>query len=181
MIQPTSCFECHTKITPLFRYGPRGIKDLCNACGIRWKRSKDKNRTLVTGMKPKPGQRKKNIVRAPLDLTVDKLREPTKATNIALPETTPQSTPPKLTEQRIQLDGHPKIVNTNLPEQTEITVQTAARTLTTFRQTSSDMRIETIRDESTHIQCDIRSVYALTVSETLAPYLLSYMKYKKSV
>jgi uncharacterized Zn finger protein (UPF0148 family) len=34
-----TCTECGTADTPLWRKGPDGIKDYCNACGIRWKRN----------------------------------------------------------------------------------------------------------------------------------------------
>lgn len=35
-----SCFLCGTTKTPLWRSGPHGPKSLCNACGIRFKKSK---------------------------------------------------------------------------------------------------------------------------------------------
>ncbi|PGH12569.1 hypothetical protein AJ79_04190 [Helicocarpus griseus UAMH5409] len=30
------CSQCHTKITPEWRRGPSGNRDLCNSCGLRW-------------------------------------------------------------------------------------------------------------------------------------------------
>jgi len=33
------CLYCKTANTPLWRVGPDGCKTLCNACGIRWKRT----------------------------------------------------------------------------------------------------------------------------------------------
>lgn len=30
------CANCHTKITPEWRRGPSGQRDLCNSCGLRW-------------------------------------------------------------------------------------------------------------------------------------------------
>lgn len=34
----TCCRSCHTTSTPEWRKGPTGIKDMCNACGLRWNR-----------------------------------------------------------------------------------------------------------------------------------------------
>nr|POE98302.1 white collar 1 protein [Quercus suber] len=30
------CVNCHTKVTPEWRRGPSGQRDLCNSCGLRW-------------------------------------------------------------------------------------------------------------------------------------------------
>jgi len=30
------CANCHTKVTPEWRRGPSGNRDLCNSCGLRW-------------------------------------------------------------------------------------------------------------------------------------------------
>merc|ERR1712203_786334 len=30
------CANCHTKVTPEWRRGPSGQRDLCNSCGLRW-------------------------------------------------------------------------------------------------------------------------------------------------
>jgi PAS domain S-box-containing protein len=30
------CANCHTKVTPEWRRGPSGKRDLCNSCGLRW-------------------------------------------------------------------------------------------------------------------------------------------------
>ena len=30
------CANCHTRSTPEWRRGPRGQRDLCNSCGLRW-------------------------------------------------------------------------------------------------------------------------------------------------
>lgn len=30
------CANCHTKVTPEWRRGPSGNRDLCNGCGLRW-------------------------------------------------------------------------------------------------------------------------------------------------
>lgn len=34
----TCCRSCHTTVTPEWRKGPTGNKDMCNACGLRWNR-----------------------------------------------------------------------------------------------------------------------------------------------
>ncbi|KAK2649576.1 hypothetical protein Ddye_017065 [Dipteronia dyeriana] len=35
-----SCIDCHTTRTPLWRGGPAGPRSLCNACGIRYRKTK---------------------------------------------------------------------------------------------------------------------------------------------
>ncbi|PBP20000.1 GATA zinc finger protein [Diplocarpon rosae] len=30
------CANCHTRVTPEWRRGPSGQRDLCNSCGLRW-------------------------------------------------------------------------------------------------------------------------------------------------
>ncbi|KAI9810554.1 MAG: blue light receptor [Thelocarpon impressellum] len=30
------CANCHTSVTPEWRRGPSGSRDLCNSCGLRW-------------------------------------------------------------------------------------------------------------------------------------------------
>jgi hypothetical protein len=37
-----SCSQCGTQIPPAWRAGPQGPKTLCNACGVRWMRTKKK-------------------------------------------------------------------------------------------------------------------------------------------
>ncbi|KAG8821721.1 hypothetical protein FRC17_009741 [Serendipita sp. 399] len=34
----TCCRTCQTTVTPEWRKGPTGVKDMCNACGLRWNR-----------------------------------------------------------------------------------------------------------------------------------------------
>lgn len=34
----TCCRVCQTTVTPEWRKGPSGVKDMCNACGLRWNR-----------------------------------------------------------------------------------------------------------------------------------------------
>lgn len=40
------CANCHTKVTPEWRRGPSGQRDLCNSCGLRWAK-------LVSCLSPK--------------------------------------------------------------------------------------------------------------------------------
>ena len=34
--QQKDCANCHTRVTPEWRRGPSGNRDLCNSCGLRW-------------------------------------------------------------------------------------------------------------------------------------------------
>lgn len=34
--QEKDCANCHTRVTPEWRRGPSGQRDLCNSCGLRW-------------------------------------------------------------------------------------------------------------------------------------------------
>lgn len=34
--QQRDCANCHTRVTPEWRRGPSGMRDLCNSCGLRW-------------------------------------------------------------------------------------------------------------------------------------------------
>ncbi|KAM0948491.1 putative transcription factor C2C2-GATA family [Dioscorea sansibarensis] len=49
-----SCAICTTTKTPLWRGGPSGPKTLCNACGIKYRKKKEKNngsgRIMKVGM-----------------------------------------------------------------------------------------------------------------------------------
>ena len=41
------CANCHTRVTPEWRRGPSGSRDLCNSCGLRWaKQVSDQSRAL---------------------------------------------------------------------------------------------------------------------------------------
>jgi PAS domain S-box-containing protein len=45
------CANCHTRVTPEWRKGPSGQRDLCNSCGLRWAKqvstcSSDSNGTI---------------------------------------------------------------------------------------------------------------------------------------
>ena len=45
------CANCHTRVTPEWRRGPSGKRDLCNSCGLRWAKqvstsSSDHSRTI---------------------------------------------------------------------------------------------------------------------------------------
>jgi PAS domain S-box-containing protein len=38
------CANCHTRVTPEWRRGPSGRRDLCNSCGLRWAKQVRKHR-----------------------------------------------------------------------------------------------------------------------------------------
>ncbi|CAN1196477.1 GATA transcription factor 16, partial [Linum perenne] len=40
MMMIRSCIDCHTTTTPCWRGGPAGPRTLCNACGIRYRKSR---------------------------------------------------------------------------------------------------------------------------------------------
>ena len=45
------CANCHTRVTPEWRRGPSGNRDLCNSCGLRWAKevsSRRKSRSQIT-------------------------------------------------------------------------------------------------------------------------------------
>jgi hypothetical protein len=42
------CANCHTRVTPEWRRGPSGHRDLCNSCGLRW--AKQVRRTRRRGL-----------------------------------------------------------------------------------------------------------------------------------
>lgn len=44
------CRNCRTTVTPEWRKGPTGVKDMCNACGLRWNRRMKK--TAQSGVPP---------------------------------------------------------------------------------------------------------------------------------
>ncbi|KAJ0980618.1 hypothetical protein J5N97_008873 [Dioscorea zingiberensis] len=51
--QTKSCALCRTTKTPLWRGGPSGPKSLCNACGIKYRKKREKSngsRILKLGM-----------------------------------------------------------------------------------------------------------------------------------
>jgi PAS domain S-box-containing protein len=42
------CANCHTRVTPEWRRGPSGRRDLCNSCGLRWAKQVSIARTFRT-------------------------------------------------------------------------------------------------------------------------------------
>ena len=38
-----NCANCHTRVTPEWRRGPSGLRDLCNSCGLRWAKQVSRN------------------------------------------------------------------------------------------------------------------------------------------
>lgn len=41
------CANCHTRVTPEWRRGPSGQRDLCNSCGLRWAKLVSSNTSLL--------------------------------------------------------------------------------------------------------------------------------------
>ncbi|KAH7578285.1 hypothetical protein JRO89_XS01G0363800 [Xanthoceras sorbifolium] len=52
-----SCVDCHTTRTPLWRGGPAGPRSLCNACGIRYRKTKKAMLGLENGRTEKGGKK----------------------------------------------------------------------------------------------------------------------------
>ncbi|CAK9310148.1 unnamed protein product [Citrullus colocynthis] len=53
-----ACVHCRTTRTPLWRAGPAGPRSLCNACGIRYRKTKNNNNS-IGGVNNKMGKGKK--------------------------------------------------------------------------------------------------------------------------
>ena len=53
------CANCHTRVTPEWRRGPSGRRDLCNSCGLRWAKQVRKT--------PKPPQISSVCVKGAVD------------------------------------------------------------------------------------------------------------------
>lgn len=43
------CANCHTKVTPEWRRGPSGQRDLCNSCGLRWAKQVSRSNSEYSG------------------------------------------------------------------------------------------------------------------------------------
>lgn len=43
------CANCHTRVTPEWRRGPSGNRDLCNSCGLRWAKQQGRISPRTTG------------------------------------------------------------------------------------------------------------------------------------
>lgn len=43
------CANCHTKVTPEWRRGPSGQRDLCNSCGLRWAKQVSRGTSEASG------------------------------------------------------------------------------------------------------------------------------------
>ncbi|KAF8860653.1 hypothetical protein BDZ45DRAFT_588043 [Acephala macrosclerotiorum] len=43
------CANCHTRVTPEWRRGPSGQRDLCNSCGLRWAKQVSRNNSENSG------------------------------------------------------------------------------------------------------------------------------------
>ena len=49
------CANCHTRVTPEWRRGPSGRRDLCNSCGLRWAKQVRAFRIVVLSPLLSPG------------------------------------------------------------------------------------------------------------------------------
>jgi PAS domain S-box-containing protein len=43
------CANCHTRVTPEWRRGPSGNRDLCNSCGLRWAKQVSRENSETSG------------------------------------------------------------------------------------------------------------------------------------
>ncbi|XP_050224649.1 GATA transcription factor 23 [Mercurialis annua] len=55
-IEIKKCTDCNTTKTPLWRAGPSGPKSLCNACGIRYRKTKGEE---ILGLNHGPFKKRK--------------------------------------------------------------------------------------------------------------------------
>ena len=44
------CANCHTRVTPEWRRGPSGNRDLCNSCGLRWAKEASRRSIILQSM-----------------------------------------------------------------------------------------------------------------------------------
>ncbi|KAH7370035.1 PAS domain-containing protein [Rhexocercosporidium sp. MPI-PUGE-AT-0058] len=50
------CANCHTRVTPEWRRGPSGQRDLCNSCGLRWAKQVSRSNSEHSGTVRQAGQ-----------------------------------------------------------------------------------------------------------------------------
>jgi PAS domain S-box-containing protein len=51
------CANCHTRVTPEWRRGPSGQRDLCNSCGLRYAKQVSRGSSELSGTGRQPGAR----------------------------------------------------------------------------------------------------------------------------
>lgn len=50
------CANCHTRVTPEWRRGPSGLRDLCNSCGLRYAKQVSRSNSDKSGTVRQPGR-----------------------------------------------------------------------------------------------------------------------------
>lgn len=50
------CANCHTRVTPEWRRGPSGQRDLCNSCGLRWAKQVSRSNSNDSGTIRQPAK-----------------------------------------------------------------------------------------------------------------------------
>ncbi len=50
------CANCHTRVTPEWRRGPSGQRDLCNSCGLRWAKQVSRSNSNDSGTVRQPSK-----------------------------------------------------------------------------------------------------------------------------
>ncbi|KZT56953.1 hypothetical protein CALCODRAFT_496783 [Calocera cornea HHB12733] len=111
-----ACVQCGNTTSPEWRKGPSGNKDLCNACGLRWSRTKAKEEG---GDRLKRGKRKKKGALAEEDEEDGKRRTKRKGENSPSPiPLLPQSTQqqPMHVPQPVQHLIHPTLLGGPQPQ-----------------------------------------------------------------
>ncbi|KAL9030586.1 MAG: hypothetical protein Q9196_001318 [Gyalolechia fulgens] len=88
------CANCHTRVTPEWRRGPSGNRDLCNSCGLRW--AKENGRVSPRTSSQNSGEKQSSSPAHPTKVGSSDQRPP--------PGTMPS--PEKKSAQDIQADSH---------------------------------------------------------------------------
>ncbi|EON65167.1 hypothetical protein W97_04404 [Coniosporium apollinis CBS 100218] len=104
------CANCHTRVTPEWRRGPSGNRDLCNSCGLRWAKQNGRVSPRTSSQQSVQSAHSDKASKASAGDT-----SPQHA-NVRLPNSneigqstmpsTVQTTDPKLSAQQAQNDSH---------------------------------------------------------------------------
>ncbi|KAK1224058.1 hypothetical protein PQX77_008388 [Marasmius sp. AFHP31] len=84
------CSSCKATTSPEWRKGPSGKKELCNACGLRYARSRAKKEGHV----PSSGRRRKDKILKPRDSTTPPVAHPTAPAQAVSSYSSPSSVGP---------------------------------------------------------------------------------------
>ncbi|KAF2838568.1 hypothetical protein M501DRAFT_934417 [Patellaria atrata CBS 101060] len=81
------CANCHTKVTPEWRRGPSGNRDLCNSCGLRWAKQNGRVSPRNSSAASAPSDRASQASASPLhhQMTLPTLNEVQGKAQVALP------------------------------------------------------------------------------------------------